>query len=346
MTADDLITLNEQIASMARAGLPLDQGLAALAREMGRGRLQRLTAEIAEDLRAGHPLPEAIQRRGERVPPFYAGLIQAGVRSGNLGAVLATLTVYARSISDLRATIANALFYPLVVLAFAGFLAAFLCFYIIPQFEQIFRDFNMKLPALTEWVFAIARDPLKVIVLPLAIMIAVVWARRVVLRRTETGRIGWAHFVYAVPVAGGLIQSSRLAAFTELLAILVDNGVPLPEAFRLAGQASSDPRLAVAGRHVEEDMGQGLSLGEALRNRGLVPELIAWMTNFGEHRGTLGTTLHRVADIYRKQAELRASMLRSMLPPTLIVSTAGVIVALFVLAVMMPLIKLLEGLSQ
>jgi type II secretory pathway component PulF len=63
MTADELIALNEQIAGMAKAGLPLDQGLAGLAREMGYGRLRSVTAAIAKDLEAGMPLPEAIERR-------------------------------------------------------------------------------------------------------------------------------------------------------------------------------------------------------------------------------------------------------------------------------------------
>src|SRR5206468_2843247 len=104
MNAEDLIALNEEIAGMARAGLPLDQGLAALAREMGRGRLQRVTAGVAEDLRAGRTLPEALARQGGRVPPYYAGLVTAGIRSGRVGEVLATLTLYARSVADLRAT--------------------------------------------------------------------------------------------------------------------------------------------------------------------------------------------------------------------------------------------------
>src|SRR5262245_28459079 len=77
LSPQDLITLNEEIAGMARAGLPLDQGLAALAREMGRGRLQRVTEELAADLRAGHTLPDALARQGSRVPPFYAGLVAA-----------------------------------------------------------------------------------------------------------------------------------------------------------------------------------------------------------------------------------------------------------------------------
>src|SRR5437763_16063375 len=112
MTTEDLITLNEEIAAMARAGLPLDQGLAALAREMGRGRLRRVTEELAADLQAGHTLPEALERQAGRVPPFYAGPLGAAVRSGRVGDVLATLTTYARSPADLRATAANPLFYP------------------------------------------------------------------------------------------------------------------------------------------------------------------------------------------------------------------------------------------
>src|SRR5438034_494904 len=119
MNAEDLTTLNEEIAAMARAGLPLDQGLKALADEMGRGRLQKVTALLAEDLRAGRTLPEALQHLGNRVPPFYAGLVEAGVRSGRVAEVLATLTSYARTIAGLRATVVDAIIYPAVVVVFA-----------------------------------------------------------------------------------------------------------------------------------------------------------------------------------------------------------------------------------
>src|SRR5438477_10843918 len=103
MTADELIALNDQIAGMAKAGLPLDQGLAGLAREMGRGRLRSVTAAIARDLEAGTPLPDAVNRRRADLPPFYANLLSAGIRTGRLPDVLATLTGYARTIAATRA---------------------------------------------------------------------------------------------------------------------------------------------------------------------------------------------------------------------------------------------------
>ncbi len=346
MNADDLIALNEEIASMARAGLPLDQGLSALAQEMGKGKLQQVTADIARDLQAGHTLYEALQRQGNRVPSFYAGLVNAGVRSGKISDVLATLTVYARSLGDLRATVTNAIFYPAVVLGFTGLLFGFLCLFIVPQFEQIFQEFNMRLPLLTDWAFTIGRRPFELVVLPLISLVGLIWLVRFLLLRSPKGRQLWTRFLYAIPIVGTLIRATRLAAFTELLAILIDHSLPLPEAFRLAGEASSDPLLTMAGPQVEQDLSQGIPLGTALRNHGLVPELIAWMTGFGEQRGSLGKTLHQVAEIYRRQAELRAGLLRSVLPPFMIIVSAAVIVVFFVMAIMLPMIKLLEGLSK
>jgi type II secretory pathway component PulF len=274
LTGEDLVTLNEEIAGMARAGLPLDQGLAALAREMGRGRLQKVTAEIAADLRSGHTLPESLQRQGSRVPPFYAGLVAAGIRTGRISEVLATLTVYARSIADLRSIVIGSLYYPAIVLVLAFALFGFLFSYLIPQFEQIFNEFRIQLPGVTKFLIGVSHHIWEILAIPL-VLIVVIFVVRLFLKHTDRGRRAWARFVYAVPVVGTLIRSSRLAAFTDLLGILVDHGLPLPEAFGLAGAACSDPIMSAAAKDVQADLSMGMPLAEAYRNRKLVPELIA-----------------------------------------------------------------------
>lgn len=346
MNTDDLIALNDEIAGMARAGLPLDQGLAALAQEMGKGRLQQVTATLAADLRAGHTLPEALDRQAGRVPPFYASLVAAGIRTGRIGDVLATLTVYARSLANLRAIVVDAIFYPAVVLVFAFLLFGFLCFFVLPRFEAVFQDFGVRLPAITEWALAVGQHPLPRFVLPILAVVVGLIVIRQILRLTAWGRRLWARWIYAIPIAGTLTRSARLAAFTDLLAILVDHELPLPEAFRLAGEASSDPIMAGAARQVHHDLSQGMPLGEVLRGRALVPEWVSWMAGLGERRGSLGKTLHQVAEMYRRQVDIRAALLRSVLPPFLIICTAGLFVVLFVIAIMLPIIRLLETLSK
>ena len=345
LSQGDLIALNEEIAAMARAGLPLDQGLAALAREMRSGRLQRATEAIVEDLQAGRTLPEALERQSGRIPDYYGSLVAAGVRSGRVGEVLATLTFYARSMAELRAAVASALFYPAVVLAFAFALFLFVCWFVVPQFEDIFSDFGVQLPAVTRLALEIGRHPLRYVVIPPAIVLLGLVSVRLALAGTPYGRLAWARFLYSVPLVGTLIRSARLAAFVDLLAILVDYSLPLPEAIRLAGAASSDPLMAYAAAGLEESLNEGKKLGETLLERRLLPELVTWMVTLGERRGSLPSSLRQVAAVYKRQAEARAGMLSSVLPPLLIITTAGLCVGFFVIALFSPMITLITELS-
>jgi type II secretory pathway component PulF len=130
------------------------------------------------------------------------------------------------------------------------------------------------------------------------------------------------------------------------LSILVDHEMPLPEAFLLAGQASSDPVMAGAAEDIHHALTQGTPLREVLGGRGLVPEWVSWMVGLGEKRGSLGKTLHQIAETYRKQVEMRAVFLRSVLPPLMILGVGGLVVSFFVFVLMLPMLKLLEGLSK
>ena len=346
MTADDLTALNEQIAALARAGLPLDQGLDSLAREMGRGRLRAVTEALAADLRAGHPLPEALARQEGRVPAYYANLVTAGVQTGRLPDVLATLTTYARSVAATRAIVSEALFYPAVVLVLGLTLFGILTGFVLPQYDQIFKEFGLVLPALTEFVLVFGRHPVELIVVPALLLVLGPVIARAVLRLTPWGRRVWARAVYLVPLVGGVIRTARLAAFTELLGLLVEYGVPLPTAFRLAGAASSDPDMAAQAAAVEARLAEGAPLAEACRGRGLVPDGVAWLAAAGERRGGLGPALREVAAVYRRQVDARAAVLRTVLPPFVVIATAGTLTVFFAVAVMLPMLKLLEGLSR
>jgi type II secretory pathway component PulF len=345
LSAEDLITLNEQIAAMTRANLPLDQGLAALGREMGRGRLGRVTSEIADDLRAGKTLPEALQQQTGRLPAYYPALVAAGVRSGRVADVLSTLTLYARTMTDLRTNVLGSLLYPCLLFAAALGLIVLTLTSVVPKFDKIFSDFRMKLPRVTEIVITLSHVPWEYFVLPPLLLVALLFMARLVLLLSPAGRRLWARWVYAIPLVGTLLRSARLANFTELLAILVEHSVPLPEAFRLAGAAASDPLTAAASRLIEEDLRSGIPLVDSLRSRRALPEVISWLAGQGDRRGDLAQTLRRVSGIYRNQADLRSKMLRSILPSGAVVVVTVAVVGLALLALFAPLIALMEGLS-
>jgi type II secretory pathway component PulF len=296
-------------------------------------------------MRAGFTLPQALDRQKGRVPPYYAALLSAGIRSGRIVDVLGTLTLYARSLTDLRSTFVSALLYPLIVFVLGSVLLFFIGNIILPAYEEILTSFKMKLPWISEVVLWAGSHPLWIIGGPLGLVLAVMLVERLWLNRTPQGRRAWTRIVYSLPIAGELLRSARLAAFTDLLGILVGQDVPLPEALRLAAEASSDPLLTEGARRVEIDISQGMPLGQALQVYRLVPALVIWMVGFGEKQGTLPAALKQVAHMYRRNAEERLTLLRTLLPPLLIIFLSMTLGAVFIFGLMAPFLALLDGLS-
>jgi type II secretory pathway component PulF len=104
----------------------------------------------------------------------------------------------------------------------------------------------------------------------------------------------------------------------------------------------------MAGRSIviEQKLLQGMPLAEAFRGQGLVPEWVAWLAASGERRGDLAAALRSIGTIYRRQVESRSIILRTVLPPFVVIVTAGFLIGFFAIALFMPLIKLMEGLSK
>ncbi len=345
LSADDLITLNEEIASMAKAGLPLDKGLELLAREMGGGRLQSVTQQLADDMRGGATLPDAVKRQEGRIPAYYAALLAAGVRSGKLSEVLGTVTIYARSAADFRAGVLSAMLYPIVVLLLGLGTIILVGWWVLPLFEKVFLDFKMKLPWISEMLIVIGRNSLWILVIPSIVLLVIFATERWWLRSTQAGRRIWTRVVYSLPLFGSVARYVQLATFTDLLSILVEQEIPLPEAIRLAGETTGDPLLSDGTKQIEKLLNQGEPLGTALRQQRLMPDLIVWMIGFGEKQGSLATSLRQIAQMYRRNAEARATLLRTVLPPLLIIILAGTLGFVFVFGLLGPMFELLDGRS-
>lgn len=344
MRPDDLVTLNEQIASMARAGLPLDQGLRSLASDLQSGRLKRVTLGLSEELRQGANLAEAFDRWQSDLPPHYAGIAEAGIRTGRLPDVLQTLTRHARSIVEMRSTILAAMIYPiLVVIVAVGVLIGLV--YLQRLLSETLREFQLQLPKATRatiWLGEHLEWTLGIPLACIAIGLVIVWA----LRRTEGGCIAWTNFVYQVPLVGSLVRSARLAAFVDLLAGMVEYSMPLPEAFRLAGGATGDPILARQSRILSQRLAEGEAFGKAIREQRLLPEWTAWMAMVGERQGKLAETLREVAETYRRQVAVRAEVIKNVVPSLFVVIVGGVVGLVFLLVVFAPFLSLIEGLSK
>lgn len=339
----DFIFFNEQLASLAGAGMCLDVGLRQLGRDIRSRRLKGVLESVADDVQHGRSLHEAIERSAPQLPALYARVVRAGVESGQLPATLMNLSHHLRLVAETRRLITEALTYPAIVLVLAlgVFCAVFLL--VVPQFVETFEDFDVRLPALTLAIIAFSRAlPQYLIGAAILVLIAGLWYFLIPL--SPNGHALRERLVLRVPVLGSLIRNSLRARFLRAMAFAMHTGLPMPEALRLSAGATGSPSLVQDAEEVASRVERGGDLDGACRNSRVVPPMFAYFVGVSGEHGDLRDGLIQLSKAYDSQALHAQSLLRSWFAPLAVVGV-GLAIGFLILALFLPLVNLIQSVS-
>jgi type II secretory pathway component PulF len=340
LSGEEARQLTEHLAALTKAGVPLAPALRAAAEEIPSRRLAEAMTSLAGELEAGRSLEMILAANPRFVPDHMRRLIETGIRSGNLSDVLVQLVDIDRTSVDLRRSIRLAVAYPLLLVALAISLVAFLAWFIIPGLRQIFLDFKMDLPASTvaliwlggnqglSWIFAGIGVGLIVI---LGLRLAMSHAR-------------WRAMILRIPLVGPMLLWRAVADWSRLSALLLQQGMSLPESLGLASIASRDAYLAVRGQRISRSVGLGVKLADALKTESGMPKSLAPLISWGEDKGALPDAFRTAGEMFDSRVQLRSALLQSVLPP--IAFIVVLLVAFWLISAMMgPLVHLIFDLS-
>ena len=328
-----------RVAELAKAGLPLGAGLRALADELSGWRLPHVLRKIADRLDAGDDLIRTLESQGS-LPNHLRGLMLAGVQSGRLSQVLEEYVDLQHSQSELRRRVWTALAYPFVLLLFIAVLSAFAGFYVVPSFRKLFWDFGVALPAMTLlaikgslpvfWFFA----TLVVMSIAIPYLLAL------------SPAAGWMWPVlYRLPAVGPLWRWSHLAQFSRLMGLLLDQHVALTDALRVTASGLRDASLARGCRRVASDTEQGRPLDQSLAARRPFPPSLIPIIQWGQSGSALPDAFRAAAEMFEGRVRSQGTILETMLVPIMLFAVLNV-VGFYVLAMFLPLIKLIVTLSS
>jgi type II secretory pathway component PulF len=337
MTLDDLIALNDEIAALVRAGVPLETGLAELGGDLP-GRLGRFAAVLAQRTARGESLAQAITGDAEQLPPAYRAVVEAGVRAGRLPAALEAVAASARRLSETYRITAITAIYPLLVILVAWCGLLFFACVLAPRLVAMFIAFDVP----GRHFFAVLAQAGRNAwywgpILPaLMLLLLCVWWLAGAEGRWAGRLFGWA------PWTGRMLHCSRTATFLEVLALLVENQTPLPEAVVLAAQASGDPRTLRSARQ----MAVAIQSGQTQPAAGAaLPPLVNWLLLAAGRDGALLPALKHAATAYHRRARYQSDLLRLFLPVVLTVALGGTVTALYALMLFAPYVAMLRSMS-
>ncbi len=341
-----LMTYTRQLATLINAGLPLMRSLQVILKQEKHPLLRKATTEIVENIQTGGTLAEALGQHPRIFNRLYVNMVKAGELGGVMDVVLERLAEFMEKAQRIRNKVVSAMVYPVVVMAMAVGIVAFLMIVIIPKFEEIFDDLlgDAGLPGLTQFVMNVS-DTVANRTLPLLlIVIAFVIALKVI-GKTKPGRYGIDWMKLRAPIFGVLLSKTAIARFTRTLGTLMTSGVPVLQALNIVRDTSGNEVIARAVNTIHDSVKEGENMAPPIEASGVFPAMVVSMVEVGEETGELPEMLMKIADNYDDEVDNTVAGLTSIIEPLLIVFLA-VIVGTIVIALFLPLISIIGSLGQ
>lgn len=338
-----LVAFTRQFSTLQDAGLPVLRSLKILEGQMKPGALKNCLIDVVDDVESGSTLSEAFGKHPKAFDKLYVNMVKAGEAGGALEIILKRLAEFKEKAQRLAGRVKGAMIYPAVVVTVAMSILSFIMIFIIPKFEKIFADFKLKLPFITTMLMDISKWFVKYwYVLPL--FPVAIWLTLKLIRMNKTGAYLLDKTLLYVPVAGMLVEKSIVARTMRTLGTLISSGVPILEALAIVRETAMNAVFERCFQRVYESIREGETIAQPMREAKLVDDMVINMIDVGEETGDLDTMLNKIADVYDEEVDVLVEALISLLEPIMIVILGG-IVGTIVIALFMPLLSLLEGLS-
>ena len=340
-----LMIFTRQLATLIDAGLPLLRGLDVLGKQEKDPVLRKIIASISEGVQGGSTFSETLSHHPKTFNRLYVNMVKAGELGGVLDVVLNRLAEFQEKAQKLRNKVKSAMTYPVIVLGIAVIILIFLLAFIVPKFEQIFKDLlgNKPLPDLTRIIMGLSGNIVEnwYIVISVVVGVVVGWK---MFSSSAKGQIALDKLALKLPLFGDLTRKSSISRFSRTLGTLVTSGVPILQALMITRETAGNSVVADAVTKVHDAVKEGESIVTPLEASGVFPPIVISMVDVGEETGQLPDMLLKVADVFDDEVDTTVDALTSLLEPLMIVFLA-VVVGTIVIALFLPMVDLLKNMS-
>ncbi len=322
---------------LLQAGLTLKDSLEIIISEQKKEADRKLIASLQNEIISGKNFSEAIKKQ-KIFSSYEFHSIKIGEQTGTLDDVFGELGTFYERKSKQRRTIMSALSYPIIVLFTAVIAITFMLKFVVPMFENIFKQNNTELPWLTK-VIINASDAFEKYFL-IAVLIIVAFA---IFFRLSKNKIWYkkliSSFWLKVPFVGEFIRKVRIAQFTQAINLLTSAKVPLLNGIQLTKEMIDYYPLQVGLKKIEKEILLGKSFHESVSGVKIFDKKMASLIKVAEETNQNETIFKRITDQYNQEIEYKSKMISSTIEP-IIVLVLGAIVAVVLIAMYLPMFRL------
>ena len=338
VSSGDLALFTRQLATLVRAGLPLEESLLAVSQQTERPRVQSIVLGVRARVMEGHTLADGLAGFPRIFPEIYRATVAAGEQSGHLDTVLERLSEYTEGRDQLRQKVLGAMLYPIVLSIICFAIVTALLVYVVPQVVSVFQASKAKLPLITEMLIETS-DFLRHygIYILIVLIVAFIGFRRWL--RDPAARRRYHRLQLRLPMIGRLQRGFNTARFTRTFSILAASAVPVLESLRIAGEVVTNLPMRDAVADAAARVREGAPIGRSLAVSRLFPPMTIHLISSGESSGQLESMLDRAAISQERELDGLLGALVGLLGPMLII-IMGLFVMGIVFAMLLPIFEM------
>jgi general secretion pathway protein F len=338
VSATDLSLLTRQLATLSKAGLPLEEALLAVSQQSEKARVQSVILGVRAKVVEGHTLADGLGEYPRVFPEIYRATVAAGEQAGHLDEVLERLADYTENREVIRQKVLGALLYPVVLTVMCFTIVSILLVFVVPKVIAVFDSYRAKLPLSTRILIGVSDFARHWGIYALIGLALLVWfglrqlKNPVVRSRFERQQL-------RLPIVGRVVRGFNTARFTRTLSILSGASVPVLEALRIAGEVVTNLPMREAVAQATARVREGAPIGRSLAASRLFPPMTIHLISSGESSGELDTMLQRAAESQERELDGLLTAMMGLLGPLLIVGM-GVFVVGIVFAMLLPIFQM------
>jgi general secretion pathway protein F len=338
VSAADLSLFTRQLATLVRAGLPLEESLLAVSQQTEKPRVQSIVLGVRSRVMEGHTLADGFSDFPRVFPEIYRATVAAGEQSGHLDTVLERLADYTEGREEIRQKVLGAMLYPIALTIMCFGIVSGLLVYVVPKVVNVFESSHAELPFITRVLIGVSgffRSYGLYLLIGIALVAFLIsrWLRQPGPRRS------YHRLQLRLPLVGKLSRGFNTARFTRTLSILSASSVPVLEALRIAGEVVTNLPMRDAVLEASQRVREGAPIGRSLAVSRLFPPMTIHLISSGESSGELDSMLERAAISQERELDGLLTAMVGLLGPVLIV-VMGLFVMGIVFAMLMPIFEM------
>lgn len=338
VSATDLALITRQLATLVRAGLPVEEALRAVSQQTEKSRLKSMVMGVRSRVLEGHSLATALGDFPHVFSELFRTTVEAGEQSGHLNIVLDRLADYTEGRQAMRQKMMLALLYPALISLVAVAVVVLLLTFVVPQVVEMFDYIGQQLPALTRGLIAVSNF-ISAYGLVCVLLLAGLGFGGAYLLRRQGPRRRFHAFQLKIPLAARLVRGLNTGRFARTFSILTASGVPVLEGMRISAQVMTNLPMREAVVEAAKRVREGTSINKSLEGSGYFPPMTLHLIASGEASGKLEEMLERAAITQEREIETMIAAAMGLFEPMMILLMGGTVLVI-VLAIMLPILDM------